>query len=287
MSIFSTLFRSCLEGRGRYKRECNPPAVPPKDLPIINPVLSEKESELHKRPSIRIVEEDDDDDMPCQCGGFNGDIKSLVKVSEDTVVDVELDTKEKKDAINHQPEKEHKKQTTSNDNNPPIPEKPHPQPQHSKKLPDIKSRLIEDIPEETEPETSSPPEDPKTTVLSKDEKSIPAWRLSRRKSLIEIINLLQATAASAPKLSNIRLPVIPPKSPLRSRASATSLSSSVSSVTVTEEAPPKTKKERRMGAVMFPGVRFGTKKWGAEESASMAPSTTTRTAIGKEKPLFC
>jgi hypothetical protein len=231
--------------------------------------LSENHSELLKRPSIRIVEKDDDDE-DYHCGGFNGDIDSLVKLSSDTVVDIVGETSNKKDDTK-EIKPEHNKH--SNKNNIIISTATT-----SKKLPEIKSRLIEDIPEETEPTSEDT-----TTTPSKDEKGLPAWRLSRRKSLVEIINLLQATAAAAPKLSNIRLPAIPStKPPLRSRGSVASLASSMSSTTVTEEAPPKTKKERRMGAVVFPGVRFGTRKWGAEESA-----TAATVATGKEKPLFC
>ncbi|KAE8385813.1 hypothetical protein BDV23DRAFT_190565 [Aspergillus alliaceus] len=299
MSILSEVFRSCLQGRRRqkqnHKKGESPPAVPPKDTTPYPYSAGEKKHELMKKPSIRVVERDEmeqpDAGGECRCGGRvdeEGEGEMAVKVSEDTIVAVEGETgfevkggcqdpedHDKGDKIKvSQPQRKNTTTITAN------------------KLPEVKSRMIEDIPEETEteiePEDADANEKEKdeaeanSTIPSKDEKGMPAWRLSRRKSLIEIINLLQATAAAAPKLSHIRLPVVPPKSTLRSRGSAVSLASTASSATVTGEEPPNPKKERRMGAVVFPGVRFGTRKW-TDETATMAATMTT----GKEKPLFC
>ncbi|KAE8352748.1 hypothetical protein BDV28DRAFT_120357 [Aspergillus coremiiformis] len=113
-----------------------------------------------------------------------------------------------------------------------------------------------------------PPATENTPPDSTTPNDLPPWRQTRRKSLIELINLLQTTAATAPKLSQIRLPTP------RRRGSMASFASG-SSATVTEEEPRNAKKERRMGTVMFPGVRFGTRRW-AEESLG-----------GRERRVFC
>ncbi|OOF94800.1 hypothetical protein ASPCADRAFT_516198 [Aspergillus carbonarius ITEM 5010] len=142
------------------------------------------------------------------------------------------------------------------------------------KLPEIKSRIIEDIPEDVEEEAkqnvniagSEEEQDPETT---KPAKRSSAWRLSQRKSMVEIFNLLQSTAvavASAPKRSNIKLPkslrpspapepsssrppTPPPKSPTLT-TEGDQLSSSAPTLTTPSSSP--TKKQRRMGTAVFP-----------------------------------
>ncbi|KAE8360103.1 hypothetical protein BDV27DRAFT_168101 [Aspergillus caelatus] len=298
MSFLSKMFRSCLQGRRRQRHKQKhdrdtPPAVPPKDPvpyscpPGVNP-------DLVKKPSIRIVEKDEGDEgrPGSRCGGGCGGnvVEAPVKVSEETIVAVEGDTgfegveRDFKDEEGEQDEEKGDDHDKKDDRQPHcIPERP--QRKNTVKGPEVRSRMIEDIPEETDTETESkikePDQESDTTIPAKDEKGMPAWRVSRRKSLVEIINLLQATAASAPKLSNIRLPSIPPKSPLRTRGSVASLSSSVSSATMTEDEPANLKKERRMAAVMLRGGRFGNRK-SADETM-----ITSATANDKEKPLFC
>ncbi|RAK98943.1 uncharacterized protein BO80DRAFT_436583 [Aspergillus ibericus CBS 121593] len=148
------------------------------------------------------------------------------------------------------------------------------------KLPEIKSRIIEDIPEDVEEEDKQDA----NTAAAEDEQEKPAkrssaWRLSQRKSMIEIFNLLQSTAAavaSAPKRSNIRLPrsLRPSPAPEPSSSDATSCSSprpptpppkspTLASVehfsssappttTLTTPSSSPTKKQRRMGTAVFP-----------------------------------
>ncbi|KNG80159.1 hypothetical protein ANOM_011659 [Aspergillus nomiae NRRL 13137] len=297
MSIFSKLFRSCIQGRRRQRQKQKherdtPPAVPPKDPvpyscpPGVNP-------DLVKKPSIRIVAKDEDDEGRPRsgCGGgshWGKAVEAPVKVSEETFVAVEGDTgfegveKDVKDEEEGDQDEEKGDAQVKQDNEQLhcIPERP--QRKNTVKGPEVRSRMIEDIPEEADKEAESKAnEHDDTTIPAKDEQGMPAWRVSRRKSLIEIINLLQATAAAAPKLSSIRLPSIPPKSPLRTRGSAASLSSSVSSVTMTEDEPTNLKKERRMAAVMFRSGRLGNRKSADETMIAAA------TAAGKEKPLFC
>ncbi|KAI2994614.1 hypothetical protein CBS147346_10358 [Aspergillus niger] len=132
-------------------------------------------------------------------------------------------------------------------------------PSAAAKLPEIKSRIIEDIPEDVEeedkhdsdikhtvsavPDEQAKPEEEhgSETAATKPTKRSSTWRLSQRKSMNELFNLLQSTAAAvaaAPKLSNLKF-AIPPKSPLR--ASPTNDSphhSYVSSVSSTSNRPP-------------------------------------------------
>lgn len=174
----------------------------------------------------------------------------------------------------------------------------------SRSLPEIKSRVIEDIPEEDEMGTWSGHERPaqgekdlpclpkevetgdrEETTQSEDKdeekgeeeeltsktKSLrDSLRLSSRKSLIEMVQFLQPPTN---RLSGLKLPSIPPRSPLRKRASASMPSSPSdprpspstspsgqsppSSPTDPDPKPeeeskfptPRTKKHRRMGAV--------------------------------------
>ncbi|KAF9894861.1 hypothetical protein FE257_004482 [Aspergillus nanangensis] len=118
---------------------------------------------------------------------------------------------------------------------------PSSSPNHSiprRPLPDPKPRLIEDIPEEDEtddPEVTAPTR--VSSEIQTQTQNLPTWRVSRRKSLVDILHLLQSTASTtAPKLSSIKLP-IPHRSPLRKRPASTtslpSLSSSLSTVPTT------------------------------------------------------
>ncbi|KAE8374251.1 hypothetical protein BDV26DRAFT_300367 [Aspergillus bertholletiae] len=301
MGILSKIFKSCLPSRRRQRHKKNhdrdtPPAVPPKD-PVPYSCPPGLTPDLAKRSSIRIVQKDSGDEgrPGSRCGGGHGEkgVEAPVKMSEETVVAVEGDTgfegveKDVQDEEGEQGDEkgdEEDKDKQDDRQSHCIPERP--QRKNTVKGPEVRSRMIEDIPEETGPEAESKKtheSDPETdtTIPAKDDKGMPAWRVSRRKSLVEIINLLQATAASAPKLSHIRLPNIPPKSPLRTRTSAASLSSSISSATMTEYEPTNLKKERRMAAVMFHGGRFGSRK-SADETM-----LASLTATDKEKPLFC
>ncbi|KAE8316045.1 hypothetical protein BDV41DRAFT_586062 [Aspergillus transmontanensis] len=298
MSNLFKIFRSCLLGRRRQRHKQKhdrdtPPAVPPKD-PVPYSCPPGMKNDLVKKPSIRIVEKDEDDEgrPGSRCGGGYGGkgVEAPVKVSEETVVAVEGDTgfeaveKDFEDEEGKQDGEKGDDQDKKDDQESHcIPERP--QRKNTVKGPEVRSRMIEDIPEETGTETESktnePDQETDTTIPAADKKGMPAWRVSRRKSLVEIINLLQATAASAPKLSSIRLPSIPPKSPLRTRGSVASLSSSASSATMTEDNPANLKKERRMAAVMFRNGRFGNRK-SADETM-----ITSDTATDKEKPLFC
>ncbi|PYI18538.1 hypothetical protein BO99DRAFT_460859 [Aspergillus violaceofuscus CBS 115571] len=106
------------------------------------------------------------------------------------------------------------------------------------KLPEIKSRVIDDIPEDVEEEVVGVRVRPlrqaarksallKPTVVegeddddddeNDDKKRSSTWRLSQRKSMIELFSLLQSTAAAvaaAPKFSNLKLPLTQ-RSPFR------------------------------------------------------------------------
>ncbi|PYI28023.1 hypothetical protein BP00DRAFT_275644 [Aspergillus indologenus CBS 114.80] len=105
------------------------------------------------------------------------------------------------------------------------------------KLPEIKSRVIDDIPEDVEEEGVGVRVRPlrqaarksallKPTVVegedddddeNDDKKRSSTWRLSQRKSMIELFSLLQSTAAAvaaAPKFSNLKLPLTQ-RSPFR------------------------------------------------------------------------
>ncbi|EHA23886.1 hypothetical protein ASPNIDRAFT_40054 [Aspergillus niger ATCC 1015] len=132
-------------------------------------------------------------------------------------------------------------------------------PSAAAKLPEIKSRIIEDIPEDVEEEDKHDSDIKHTVSAVSDEQAKPeeehgsetaatkptkrtsTWRLSQRKSMNELFNLLQSTAAAvaaAPKLSNLKF-AIPPKSPLRASPTNDSLHHSyVSSVSSTSNRPP-------------------------------------------------
>ncbi|PYH48843.1 uncharacterized protein BP01DRAFT_379234 [Aspergillus saccharolyticus JOP 1030-1] len=117
------------------------------------------------------------------------------------------------------------------------------------KLPEIKSRMIEDIPEDVEGEErrtdggvkirplrqaiaskkAAPALTPAETVKEEgeddkqDDKRSSTWRLSQRKSMIELFNLLQSTAAAV-----ARMPLVPRSSAFR--ASTIAVDESPSSV---------------------------------------------------------
>ncbi|KAH8423577.1 uncharacterized protein LDX57_001337 [Aspergillus melleus] len=169
-------------------------------------------------------------------------------------------------------------------------------------LPEIKSRVIEDIPEEDEivgngtgagqrqqhqqhqqeKELPSLPKEVEKVEKEADEEEEEelstksrslrdSFRLSGRKSLIEMVHFLQPPSN---RFSALKIP-IPPKSPLRKKASASSMPSpsdllrpTTSYATTTpsepspsnpeplsgpsekeEETTPRTKKHRRMGAI--------------------------------------
>ncbi|RAL12765.1 uncharacterized protein BO97DRAFT_451443 [Aspergillus homomorphus CBS 101889] len=142
------------------------------------------------------------------------------------------------------------------------------------KLPEIKSRIIEDIPEGVEDdegrqddgvnvrplkqavaskratlkaETAVEGEEDDNT--NKNQKRSSTWRLSQRKSMVELFNLLQSTAAAvaaAPKLSNLKVPLAPKSSPYRSSTTAVVDSpSSVYSRPCSSAPPPPTTPRKR------------------------------------------
>lgn len=165
--------------------------------------------------------------------------------------------------------------------------------ERSRSLPEIKSRVFEDIPEEEEmggaaqqqqrekeKELPSLPkeahiadkestkedniEEREEEDMTRKSKSFrDSLRLSGRKSLIEMVHFLQPPTN---RLSGLKLP-IPPKSPLRKRASASSMpppsdlhspaspTTTIPSAEGGSDSPtPRTKKHRRMGAV---GITIG------------------------------
>ncbi|KAH2560037.1 hypothetical protein KXV70_001349 [Aspergillus fumigatus] len=163
------------------------------------------------------------------------------------------------------------------------------------KLPEVKSRMIENIPEESDDDEGNTPsfEDDATEKSSQDAKRNSTWRQSSRKSLVDIINLLQSTTSnniSTLRINSLKWP-LPPKSPHRPRPatalscrSSTSLSSSVTATMEFEKLTPIVKKERRMGAAMLPSIRLGARRWsvndgGIGNDSSMNPRWP--------RPLFC
>lgn len=170
--------------------------------------------------------------------------------------------------------------------------------ERSRSLPEIKSRVFEDIPEEEEmggaaqqqqrekekekeKELPSLPKeahiadkesteeddieerDEQEDMTRKSKSFRDSLRLSGRKSLIEMVHFLQPPTN---RLSGLKLP-IPPKSPLRKRASVSSMpppsdyhspaspTTAMPSAEGGSDSPtPRTKKHRRMGAV---GISMG------------------------------
>lgn len=178
-----------------------------------------------------------------------------------------------------------------NQKEPPIPALPP----KTAKLPEVKSRMIENIPEESDDDEDNTPsfEDDATEKSSQDAKRNSTWRQSSRKSLVDIINLLQSTTSnniSTLRINSLKWP-LPPKSPHRPRPatalscrSSTSLSSSVTATMEFEKLTPIVKKERRMGAAMLPSIRLGARRWsvndgGIGNDSSMNPRWP--------RPLFC
>ncbi|PWY90785.1 hypothetical protein BO70DRAFT_284044 [Aspergillus heteromorphus CBS 117.55] len=178
-------------------------------------------------------------------------------------------------------------------------------PSAAAKLPEIKSRIIEDIPEDVEEEgkhdndmtqtgstaaqDSETDEDPDSATKSASAKRRSTWRLSQRKSMIEIFNLLQSTAAavaSAPKLSNLKLPLAG-RSPLR--ASMTSSSYDEPSSPVPPTPPPKSPPYAAAAAAAStsttaPATATATTTTPAAASSSSTTTTTTTTTT-TSKPL--
>ncbi|PKX97225.1 uncharacterized protein P174DRAFT_510300 [Aspergillus novofumigatus IBT 16806] len=138
------------------------------------------------------------------------------------------------------------------------------------KLPEVKSRMIENIPEESddEEEGNTPSfEDDAAEKSSQDAKRNSTWRQSSRKSLVDIINLLQSTTSN--NISTLRI---------------NSLNSSVTATVEFEKPTPIVKKERRMGAAMLPSIRLGARRWSVDDGGigndgSMNPKGP--------RPLFC
>ncbi|EAW17832.1 uncharacterized protein NFIA_077720 [Aspergillus fischeri NRRL 181] len=169
-------------------------------------------------------------------------------------------------------------------------------PPKAAKLPEVKSRMIENIPEESDDddEGNTPSfEDDATEKSSQDAKRNSTWRQSSRKSLVDIINLLQSTTSnniSTLRINSLKWP-LPPKSPHRPRPatalscrSSTSFSSSVTATVEFEKPAPIVKKERRMGAAMLPSIRLGPRRWSVDDGgigndSSMNPKGP--------RPLFC
>ncbi|EAW12668.1 uncharacterized protein ACLA_010950 [Aspergillus clavatus NRRL 1] len=174
-----------------------------------------------------------------------------------------------------------------------LPAIPAPAPLKSVKLPEIKSRMIENIPEEDDDDleihaTPTPDEPSVTSQEQADETKNPkrsTWRHSSRKSLVDIINLLQSTTTSninTLRVQSLKWP-LPPKSHFRP-ATALSCRSSISScssatATIELDRPqPAVKKERRMGAAILPALRLGGRRW-SDDNATNSNSS--------KGPLFC
>jgi hypothetical protein len=169
-------------------------------------------------------------------------------------------------------------------------------PPKAAKLPEVKSRMIENIPEESDDDEGNTPsfeDDPTEKSSQGDAKRNSTWRQSSRKSLVDIINLLQSTTSnniSTLRISSLKWP-LPPKSPHRPRPStalscrsSTSFSSSVTATVEFEKPNPIVKKERRMGAAMLPSIRLAARRWSVDDGGfgndgSMNPKGP--------RPLFC
>ncbi|PYH80213.1 hypothetical protein BO82DRAFT_338874 [Aspergillus uvarum CBS 121591] len=215
------------------------------------------------------------------------------------------------------------------------------------KLPEIKSRVIDDIPEDIEEDVVGVRVRPlrqaarksallKPTVVegeddddddeNDDKKRSSTWRLSQRKSMIELFSLLQSTAAAvaaAPKFSNLKLPLTqrspfrfstnavvdaspssktklpspppptpPPKSPKQllqqrplpqtpqRKPRHSSFQEQISPPTATyrtSPSPSPTKKQRRMGTVLFPLTSSFRPTSGGNNNPSVTTTTTTTT----------
>ncbi|GFF65814.1 hypothetical protein IFM60648_01717 [Aspergillus lentulus] len=168
-------------------------------------------------------------------------------------------------------------------------------PPKAAKLPEVKSRMIENIPEESDDDGDNTPpfEDATGNSSERDAKRNSTWRQSSRKSLVDIINLLQSTTSnniSTLRINSLKWP-LPPKSPHRPRPStalscrsSTSFSSSVTATVEFEKPTPIDKKERRMGAAMLPSIRLAARRWsvndgGIDNDSSVNPKGP--------RPLFC
>jgi hypothetical protein len=164
-----------------------------------------------------------------------------------------------------------------------------PLPPKAAKLPEVKSRMIENIPEEDdeyfanantssfESPTEKPSREQETetdTPRDADAKRNSTWRESSRKSLVDIINLLQSTTSdgiSTLRVHSLKWP-LPPRSPHRPRPStalscrsSSSFSSAVTATIEFDKPNPITKKERRMGAAILPTIRLGPRKWSDDD----------------------
>ncbi|RHZ68970.1 hypothetical protein CDV55_106506 [Aspergillus turcosus] len=175
-------------------------------------------------------------------------------------------------------------------------------PPKAAKLPEVKSRMIENIPEEDDDEFAradniSSFEEPTEksseteTETPRDAKRSSTWRHSSRKSLVDIINLLQSTTSnniSTLRINSLKWP-LPPRSPHRpstalSCRSSSSFSSSVTATVEFEKPSPIVKKERRMGAAILPTIRLGPRKWSDDGGYDNGDNTSNTKGPG---PLFC
>ncbi|KAF7160817.1 hypothetical protein CNMCM5623_006411 [Aspergillus felis] len=162
-------------------------------------------------------------------------------------------------------------------------------PPKAAKLPEVKSRMIENIPEESDDEPSF--EDSTEKSAQGDAKRNSTWRQSSRKSLVDIINLLQSTTSnniSTLRINSLKWP-LPPRSPHRpstalSCCSSSSLSSSVTATVEFEKPTPIVKKERRMGAAILPTIRLGPRRWSVDDGSIGNDSSIN---IKGPRPLFC
>ncbi|KAL4895980.1 hypothetical protein BDV59DRAFT_199205 [Aspergillus ambiguus] len=164
---------------------------------------------------------------------------------------------------------------------------------------EMRPRIIEDIPEEDEDGNVGDQDAPQDGQMrdaamaeGEDEEVTQKTRekTARRKSLVEVFHMLQS-AGTASKLSNIKLPgpVIPGKSPLRTRPASTSLPSLASSVSTAAtpedtDSDDEVKKQRRVGAIVFPAAM---RLRGSDNRRKKRPETMTDDlTTGKEKTLF-
>ncbi|RHZ49077.1 uncharacterized protein CDV56_105469 [Aspergillus thermomutatus] len=178
-------------------------------------------------------------------------------------------------------------------------------PPKAAKLPEVKSRMIENIPEEDDgdddddfahADNTTSCEDPtekssqeQDSGTPRDAKRSSTWRQSSRKSLVDIINLLQSTTTNninTLRINSLKWP-LPPRSPNRpstalSCRSSSSLSSSITATVELEKPNPIVKKERRMGAAILPTIRLGVRRWSNDCGNDYGNNTSST-----KGPLFC
>ncbi|PTU17783.1 hypothetical protein P175DRAFT_0526317 [Aspergillus ochraceoroseus IBT 24754] len=236
MGALSSLFQSCIQGRKLHRRRA-PTTASPESRPCSVPNTQNPPSAT-QTTTIRIVESVDSislSEYSCESLPLEGTSPSLKPThvhghdhnnnpeknehedeDEDTAVESEAESlNEKADPAF---EKEILTPTTTTaaalkhralpplptEDAAPPPPPPSPiiipiNPLSSRKLPEIKTRVIEDIPEATEEEEKAekPTEQEQERTQRRGHKRTTTWRQSRRKSMLELFTLLQSSNAPA------------------------------------------------------------------------------------------